>query len=75
MFFNDKKKAATIILSKIKKDGSSSESESKPGSDEPDVYRELAETIKGGDVGAIAASLKAFHEMIAEEDEEQDSEG
>lgn len=75
----DRKKAVSVILSKMRKDGGTSEVETAPESGEHDTYTSFAEDMleafKSGSVQRLAASLKAFHEMIADEDEEQDAGG
>lgn len=79
MIIADKKRAATIILSKMFKDGGMSESEVKPEGGEHDEYSAFAEdmlaAIQGGSVAGLAKALKGFHDMIKGADEEQDQEG
>ena len=75
----DKRKAVSVILSKMDKDGRQSEMEMAPESGEHNEYTALAEdiisSVKGDSVQKLASCLKAFHEMIEEADEDQDAEG
>ncbi len=75
----DKKKAMSVILSKMDKDGRHSESEVAPESGEHNEYTSLAEdmisAMKDGSVQKLASSLKAFHGMIEDADEAEDAEG
>lgn len=61
----------------MKPDGSASEFEVAPESGEHNEYTEFArdmiEAYKKGSVMELAKCLKAFHEMIKDEDEAQDS--
>lgn len=79
MLFNDKKKAVTVILSKLHRDGRETESDVAHESGEHNEYTACAEDMlaafKSGSVQDLAACLKAFHEMIEEEHKEQGSEG
>jgi hypothetical protein len=72
----DKKRSVSVILSKMDKDGRTSEVEVKPESGEPNVYSVIAEdlisAVKDGSVQKAASVLKAFHEMIQDADEDQD---
>lgn len=75
----DKKKATSVILSKLGKDGRQDEAEVAPEEGEHDEYSSLAEDlmlgVKSGSVQKIASVLRALHEMIEEADEVQDQEG
>lgn len=75
----DKKKSVSVILSKLGKDGRTSESEVAHESGEHNEYTAFAEDMiaafKDGSVQKLASCLEAFHEMVKEEDEEQDLEG
>lgn len=75
----DKKKSVSAILSKMGKDGRTTETEMKQESGEHNEYTSLAEDIiasaKDGSVQRLASALKSFHEMIEEADEAQDAEG
>lgn len=77
MFFNDKKKVASVILSKMKGNGESSETEVASESGEHDEYTSLAEDIlsamKSGSVQSLASCLKSLCSMVKEEDETQDA--
>lgn len=76
MIINNRK-TVSAILSKMDKDGRSAEAEVAPESGEHNEYTALAEDLmtasKSGSVHGIAAVLKKFHQMIAEDDEEQDA--
>lgn len=76
MFF-DKKKAVSVILSKVGKDGHAQETSVAHESGEHNEYTSLAEDIiaamKDGSVQRLAHALKSFHGMIQEADEEQDA--
>lgn len=75
----DKKKAASVILSKMGADGRVAESEVKPEVGEHDEYTSFAEDFisaaKDGSVQKMAACLRAFHRMIEDADEDQDARG
>jgi len=75
MFF-DKKRAASVILSKMDKDGRSKEMHVAPESGEHNEYTSFAEdllsAVKENSVQRVASVLKNYHEMIKEEDEEED---
>jgi hypothetical protein len=77
MIFPDKKKVASIILSRMGKDGVPKESKLPDGSGSMDEYSAFAEDMldafKSESVERLAKILKSFHEMIKEEDVEQDS--
>jgi len=79
MILNDKKKAVSVILSKMKKDGGTTEVHVMPEEGEHNEYTAFAEDIlhavEKKSVQSLASCLKAFHEMIMEEDEEQDMMG
>lgn len=79
MIIPDKKKAISVILSKMNKDGSVTESHVAPETGAHDEYTSFAEdiihAIESKSVQKLASCLRAFHEMIAEEDKEQDMEG
>lgn len=72
----DKKKSVSVILSKMDKDGRTSEVEVSPESGDHDEYtscfEDLMAAIKDGSVQKGAAVLRAFHNMIKEADEVQD---
>lgn len=76
MIIGDKKRAVSVILSKMKNDGSTSETSVAPESGDHDEYTSFAEDMlaafKASSVQELAACLKAFHAMVNEEDEEQD---
>lgn len=78
MIIGDKKKAVSVILSKMKPDGGTSESEVAPESGDHDEYTAFAEDMlsafKAGSVHDLARCLREFHHMIEEEDEAQDAE-
>lgn len=81
MFPIDKKKTAMIILAKMGKDGKSEHQEAKnEESMDEDVaeYKAVAEdmmqAIQDKSVDKMIEVLKAFHEIIKHEDEEQDLE-
>lgn len=73
----DKKKAVSVILSKMDKDGRHSEAKVAPESGEHNEYTSFAEdmiaAMKDGSVQRLAAALKSFHGMIESADEAQDS--
>jgi hypothetical protein len=76
--FPDKKKAVNIILSKRRPDGSHSETEVATESDsDHDVYTACAEdmmaAMRSDSVKYLAQALKAFHDLVKEEDIEQDA--
>lgn len=75
----DKKKAATLILSKMDKRGKASEVEAAHESGEHNEYTSYAEDMlaafESKSVQKLAACLKSFHQMVADEDYEQDKEG
>ena len=74
----DKKRAVSVILSKTGKDGRTVEVEVSPETGEHDEYTSIAEEmlahIQGGSVQGVAKCLRVFHELVKEEDEEQDAE-
>lgn len=76
MFLHDRKKAVSVILSKMGKDGSTSEvhvASEGGGHDEYSAFAEdMLAAFEDKSVQKLASCLKAFHEMIMEEDEEQD---
>lgn len=78
MFLNDKKKAVSVILSKVRPDGSESESEVAEEAKEGGEYEAFAEdllaAIESKSVQSLAQVLRSFHEMIEEQDEEEDLE-
>lgn len=65
-----------MILSRMDKDGKTSEMEVKPEEGEFTEYHAFAESImsaiKDSSVADLAKALEEFHEMIKEEDVEQD---
>lgn len=73
----DKKKAVSVILSKMDKNGRTSETEVKPESGEHNEYTSHAEdmiaAMKEGSVQRMASALKSFHSMIESDDEAQDA--
>jgi hypothetical protein len=75
----DKKKSVSVILSKLGKDGKTTETDIAHETGEHNEYTALAEDIiahvKTGSVQGLASCLESFHEMIKEKDEEQDQEG
>lgn len=72
----DKRKSVSLILSKMGKDGRTTETKVKPEEGEHNEYTELAENmiaaVKDGSVQSLAACLKSLHDIIAEADEIQD---
>lgn len=76
MIIGDKKKAVSVILSKMGKDGSVKETNVASESGEMNEYTAFAEDIisavENKSVQGLASCLKAFHEMIMDQDEEQD---
>lgn len=77
MHMFDKKKAVTVILSKMRPDGSTSEVNKSEESGEQNEYTACAEDILEGieskSINKLAAALKAFHELVKSEDLEQDA--
>jgi hypothetical protein len=75
----DKKRSVSVILSKMGKDGKTTESSVATESGDHDEYTALAEDIvmgaKEGSVQKVASALRSFHGMIEDADEEQDAEG
>lgn len=75
----DKKRSVSVILSKMGKDGKTTETSVAPESGEHDEYTAFAEdmisAMKEGSVQRLASALRSFHDMIEEADEEQDAEG
>jgi hypothetical protein len=75
----DKKKAATVILSKMGKDGRQTETDMAHEGGDYDEYTSYAEDMLAAIAAKsplkLASCLKAFHEMVQEEDEEQDAGG
>lgn len=75
----DKRKAVSVILSKMDKDGRSTDVEVKPESGEHNEYTALAEdllaAVKDSSVQKLAGFLKSFHALIQEVDQVQDKEG
>lgn len=75
----DKKRAASMILSKLGKDGKTREMEVTPEHGAYNEYHSIAEDMlqafKEGSVHRLASTLKAYHSMIEDADEEQDAEG
>lgn len=73
----DKKKSVSVILSKMGKDGRTSESSVAHESGEHDEYSSYAEdmiaALESKSVQKLAACLKSFHQMIMHEDAEQDA--
>lgn len=74
----DNKRSVSVILSKLHKDGSTSEVEVSHEGGDHDVYTSLAEDFilatKEGSVQKLASALRSFHEMIQEVDEEDEQE-
>jgi hypothetical protein len=74
----DKKKSVSVILSKMNKDGETSEVNVSHESGDHDVYTSLAEDLiagtKEGSVQKVASVLRSYHEMIEEDDEQDDQE-
>lgn len=72
----DKKRSVSVILSKMGKDGSTSETEVKPESGDHDEYTSLAEDMiaafKDGSVQRLASCMRTFKSMCSDEDESQD---
>lgn len=75
MIFN-KKKAVSVILSRMGEDGRQRETQVAHGSREPDEYSSLADSLmeafKEGSRERLANVLKSFHAMIKDEDLDQD---
>lgn len=73
----DKKRAVSVILSKTGEDGRTVEVEVSPETGEHDEYTSIAEDLvahmKSGSVQGVAKCLRVFHELVKEEDEEQDA--
>lgn len=79
MFLPDKKKVVSVILAKMKPDGSESHQEVAPEEsigEQDQVIQSIAEdlhaALKSDSIHGIAEALKAFCEYIQEEDLEQD---
>jgi hypothetical protein len=76
MFPIDKKKAATIIISKMGKEVEAKDEES--NDDSIEMYKsfahDLLQAISDKSVVSIAQVLKDFHEMVEELDESEDIE-
>lgn len=72
----DKKKSVSVILSKMDRDGRTSEVAVSPESDAYNEYTAFAEDLlsgfRDGSVNKIASTLKAFHSMIEDKDQIQD---
>lgn len=68
----DKKKAASVILSRMGSDGRGTETPVKPETGEHDEYTELAESllssVKEGSVQGVASVLRSVCEMGEDEE-------
>lgn len=77
MLFRNKKKDQISILTKMHPDGSTSEMKKAEEGNEHNEYTSCAEDIisavQSGSIQKMASALKAFHELVKEEDLEQDA--
>ena len=78
MLFNNKKKDQISILTKMKPDGSTSEMKKSEEGGEHNEYTACAEVIlaalESKSIQGLASALRAFHDLVKEEDLEQDAE-
>lgn len=79
MIIPDKRKAISVIMSKIGKDGRPQETEVASESGPMDEYTALAEDLLAAVASKskqkVASVLRSYHDMIKGEDEEQDMGG
>lgn len=76
MIIGDKNRNIGLIVSTMKPDGSQTEVNISPSNGDYDEYTSFAEdilsSIKDGSVKKLSNCLRKFHEMIKDEDMEQD---